>query len=67
MRSREMRTPDVPARTLVWLATAPEADLKSGRYYFDLQEEEPAPQALDDEQAQRLWSESERLLGGLGL
>ncbi len=67
MRARELQTPDVPARTLVWLASAPEAGVDAGRYFFDLKEEEPAAQALDDTAAQKLWLESEKLLAGLGL
>jgi NAD(P)-dependent dehydrogenase (short-subunit alcohol dehydrogenase family) len=65
MRSRELQPPEVPARTLVWLATAAEAGVDAGRYFFDMREEEPAPQALDDEAARRLWSESEKLLDAL--
>lgn len=67
MRSREMQTPDVPARTLAWLAVAPEAGVDAGRYFFNMQEETPAPQALDDAAARQLWEESEKLLAQLGI
>jgi NAD(P)-dependent dehydrogenase (short-subunit alcohol dehydrogenase family) len=55
-------SPDTPAETLVWMATAPEAGAPSGRYFHDKAEVAPAPQALDDEAARRLWQETEELL-----
>lgn len=58
--------PDEPARTLFWLATAPEAGEGGGRYFHDLEETAPAPQALDDAAAARLWDESEAILHELG-
>lgn len=54
--------PEQPARTIVWMATAPEVGRDGGRYFHDLAEAEAAPQALDDEAAERLWTESERIL-----
>lgn len=60
-------SPDVPAKTLVWLATAPEAGQGGGRYFHDGAEVQPAPQALDDAAAARLWAESEAILGGIGV
>lgn len=57
--------PDVPAETIVWLATDPEGGRASGRYFTLKNEEEPAPHALDDVAAARLWDESEKLLAGL--
>ncbi|MCJ2177889.1 SDR family NAD(P)-dependent oxidoreductase [Novosphingobium album (ex Hu et al. 2023)] len=58
--------PESPARTIVWMATAPELGCGGGRYFHDLAETEPAPQARDDEAAERLWAESERILAALG-
>jgi NAD(P)-dependent dehydrogenase (short-subunit alcohol dehydrogenase family) len=58
--------PDQPADTLVWMATAPEAGVDGGRYFHDLKEVPAAPQALDDEAAARLWTESEKILAKLG-
>lgn len=66
MSSRDCDDPEVPAKTLVWLATAPEAGVDGGRYFYDLKEEEAAPQALDEEAARRLWKESEALLAKMG-
>jgi NAD(P)-dependent dehydrogenase (short-subunit alcohol dehydrogenase family) len=58
--------PDVPAETLVWLATDPEGGREPGRYFYNKSEEAPADLALDDTAAQRLWSESEKLLASVG-
>lgn len=66
MEAQDLGSPDVPAETLVWLATAPEAGEDPGRYFHELKEEEPAPQALDDEAAFRLWEESEKILARMG-
>lgn len=66
MSSRDLDSPDIPAKTLVWLATAEETGKEPGRYFFNLAEEEPAPQALDEEAAKRLWQESEALLAKMG-
>lgn len=62
MAANECDAPDRPARTIVWLATADEAGRNGGRYFHDLKEEAPSPQALDLTAAQRLWSESEKIL-----
>jgi len=62
MDSLAMTSPDEPARTLVWLATAPETGENPGRYFHDMQEVAPAPQALDAAAAQRLWEASEAIL-----
>jgi NAD(P)-dependent dehydrogenase (short-subunit alcohol dehydrogenase family) len=62
MASQDLIAPDQPARTIVWLATAPEAGANGGRYFHDLEEIPAAPQALDAAAAERLWRESERIL-----
>ena len=59
--------PDEAARTLVWLATDAEGGRAAGRYFHELQEVTPAPQALDDDAARKLWTASERLLESIGL
>ena len=66
MSSRDCDSPDIPAKTLVWMATAAVVGAEPGRYFHNLEEEEPSPQALDPEAARRLWTESEALLAGLG-
>ena len=62
MDALAMTLPDEPARTLVWLATAPETGRDPGRYFHDMQEVPTAPQALDAEAARRLWEMSEKML-----
>ncbi len=59
--------PEHPARTLVWLATAPETGVDGGRYFYDLSETPAAPQGTDDEAAARLWNVTEDILAGIGL
>ncbi|AIT78822.1 SDR family NAD(P)-dependent oxidoreductase [Novosphingobium pentaromativorans] len=58
--------PEHPARTIMWLATSPEVGEQGGRYFRDLAEIQPAPQARDDRAASRLWMESERILETIG-
>ena len=62
MRTQDAKPPEHAARTLVFLATSPEAGHDGGRYFHDGTEVPPAPQALDDDAARRLWEESEKLL-----
>jgi NAD(P)-dependent dehydrogenase (short-subunit alcohol dehydrogenase family) len=54
--------PEVGADTLLWLATAPEAGLSTGGYFYNRQLLEPSRAALDDAAADRLWRESETLI-----
>ena len=51
---------------MVWLATSSEAGEGSGRYFHDREALSPAPAALDDAAAVRLWRESEALLARMG-
>lgn len=67
MDSLESFPPEVAADTLVWLATAPEAGKTTGGYFHSRQEIEPAPAALDDVAASRLWTESEKLVAHAGV
>ncbi len=62
----DLVTSEYPARTLVWMATAEEVGKDGGRYFHDLAEEEPAPHALDEEAAARLWQVTEERLASLG-
>jgi len=66
MKSQGGHHPDHPARTLVWMATAPETGVDGGRYFHDLQEVPAAPHALDDEAARRLWTETARMMAEIG-
>ena len=56
-----MRTPEQGADTLIWLASSPEVEGLSGRYYSDRKPIEPKKIAQDPEARRRLWDESERL------
>ncbi len=51
------------ADTAVWLAATPEIEGVTGKYFKDRKLRTPAPQALDDEDAARLWAVSEDLAG----
>jgi NAD(P)-dependent dehydrogenase (short-subunit alcohol dehydrogenase family) len=55
------RTPERGARTLVYLATSPEVEGVTGKYFHDERETEPSPAAQEAEAARRLWEVSERL------
>ncbi|MFW0787252.1 SDR family NAD(P)-dependent oxidoreductase [Gordonia sp. CPCC 206044] len=66
MAAGDQVSPDEPADTLLWLATAPEVGRAGGRYFHRMAEVIPADVALDDIAAARLWEESEKLLASLG-
>ncbi len=56
--------PDVPARTLAWLAEGGEPAGTNGRYFYDLAEAECSAAAQDDAAAARLWEVSAALVAG---
>lgn len=58
-----IRTPEQGAATSVWLASSPEVEGVTGRYFRDRREVVPSRAARDDEAARRLWRESEELTG----
>lgn len=66
MAAADTVSPEEPAETLVWLATAPEAGRDAGRYFHRQAEEVPTDAARDDAAAARLWTETEKLLAELG-
>lgn len=51
------------ARTSVYLASAPELERTTGKYFVALREKQPDPAALDESLAKRLWDESAKLVG----
>ena len=51
------------ADTVVYLATAPEVEGVSGKYFVKRQERQPSAAALSSEVAQRLWQVSAELVG----
>jgi retinol dehydrogenase-12 len=56
-------SPRKGARTIVYLASAPEAADVSGGYFVDSHEASPSPQAQDDDLAEQLWERSAELTG----
>jgi NAD(P)-dependent dehydrogenase (short-subunit alcohol dehydrogenase family) len=60
---RFIRTPEQGARVVVRLASAPELEGVTGRYFRDEREIRPSVAALDDESARRLWRLSAELTG----
>jgi NAD(P)-dependent dehydrogenase (short-subunit alcohol dehydrogenase family) len=63
LMSRSFVTPLEGARTLVYLAAAPEAGELSGEYFADCRPARISKQASDDTLARAVWRESERLVG----
>jgi hypothetical protein len=55
--------PEQGARVVVRLASAPELEGVTGRYFRDAGEIRPSAAALDDESARRLWRVSAELTG----
>jgi NAD(P)-dependent dehydrogenase (short-subunit alcohol dehydrogenase family) len=58
-----MLSPAQGARTSVYLASSPEVEGRSGGYYERCRLTVPSAAALNDEDGERLWQESERLTG----
>lgn len=58
-----MRTPERGAETSIHLASAPDLEGVTGRYFADSREKQPVPHACDEAVAQRLWQISEELTG----
>lgn len=52
------------ADSLVWLASAHEAQRLNGEYVVKRKARKPSPTAQDDAAAKRMWAESEKLAGG---
>lgn len=51
------------AQTAVYLASSPEVEGVSGRYFGDCKEEELLPKAMDESVARKLWDISEVMVG----
>ncbi len=56
-------SPEKGARTSVQLASAPELERATGKYFVSQREKQPDPAALDEAMAERLWGESAKLVG----
>ncbi|TMA38752.1 MAG: SDR family oxidoreductase [Deltaproteobacteria bacterium] len=57
------RTAEQGAATSIYLASAPEADRVSGRYFVDCREARSSPASYDESLARRLWEVSARMTG----
>lgn len=62
-KSLFMISPAQGGQTIVYLAASPEVEGKTGLYFEKNRPRTPAPLALDEAVARRLWSESARLVG----
>nr|XP_055066709.1 retinol dehydrogenase 12 isoform X1 [Misgurnus anguillicaudatus] len=58
-----MKTPWQGAQTSIYCAVTEGLESKSGCYFSDCAEKDPAPEGKDDSVARRLWEESARLVG----
>lgn len=56
-------SPEQGADTLVWLASAPEVEGVTGKYFRERSEREPTATARDAQLARQLWELSERMVG----
>jgi len=54
---------DVGAATPVWLATSPEVDGVTGRFFVGRTQVPTAPHTTDVARCDRLWDDSARLVG----
>jgi NAD(P)-dependent dehydrogenase (short-subunit alcohol dehydrogenase family) len=61
-----MLTPAKGADTLIWLASAPEAEQFSGGYFVRRKLTEPSAAGRDDAAAAELWAVSEAIMAGVG-
>lgn len=57
------KTPEEGAQTSVYLASSPEVEGVSGKYFGDCKEEELLPKAMDESVARKLWDVSEVMVG----
>jgi NAD(P)-dependent dehydrogenase (short-subunit alcohol dehydrogenase family) len=57
-----MKTPEQGARTTVYLASSPEVQGVTGRYFSDCRRAKPSKEGLDEAVAKKLWELSEKLV-----
>ncbi len=62
MESLNGDSPADTAKSMIWMAVTAAPEAVRGRYFEKTDVVEPAPQALDDHAAARLWMESEALV-----
>jgi NAD(P)-dependent dehydrogenase (short-subunit alcohol dehydrogenase family) len=58
-----LRTPEQGARTVIWLASSPEVEGVSGRYFADGKEVRSSEASYDRAVSRRLWETSDELTG----
>jgi NAD(P)-dependent dehydrogenase (short-subunit alcohol dehydrogenase family) len=56
-------TPELGAETIIYLASSPEVEGRSGGYYHKCRIEAPSRAAQNDADAKRLWDESSKIAG----
>ena len=56
-------SPEEGAETPVYLASSPEVEAVSGKYYDHKREKQSSPESRDQAMAKRLWDESEKMTG----
>jgi NAD(P)-dependent dehydrogenase (short-subunit alcohol dehydrogenase family) len=57
-----MRTPEKGADTIIWLASSPEVEGITGRYFIDRKDRTSNPESYNAAIAARLWEVSERMV-----
>ncbi len=60
-----MRTPEKGADTVIWLASEPEVEGITGKYFVDRKERATNPESYDTAIAARLWEVSERMCSSI--
>jgi len=63
LRRKQGATPDVPAKTIAWVASEPNLDPSDGLYWKNMRSIVPSDYALRPAEAARLWNLSVRLCG----
>jgi len=61
-----MRSPAKGAETSIYLATSPEVEGVTGRYFFNSKEKQPSKAARNEEDARKLWQISEEMTAASG-
>jgi len=56
-------SPEEGAKTLIYLASSPEVEKVTGKYFYKMKPVETSAQSYDQETASRLWEVSEKLTG----
>ena len=60
-----LKTPEKGAETSIYLASSPDVEGVSGRFFVNSKQKKSAPQSYDRDDALRLWDVSAELVGGI--